>query len=148
MHSLVRPFLRPVGRYLTVVALGNLVWEVAQLPFYTLWVEGTRAQIGFALIHCTLGDVLIGVTSLFAALFLMCALFWPTEGFRRVACATVILALGYTIFSEWLNVHVRHTWAYRDIMPTLPWIGTGLSPLLQWLVVPLVALWYVSKLQR
>ena len=44
------------------------------------------------------------------------------------------------MFSEWLNVVVRQTWAYSDLMPIVPVIGTGLSPLLQWMAVPLLAL--------
>jgi hypothetical protein len=52
----------------------------------------------------------------------------------------VSFAVGYTIRREWLNVNVRGSWAYVASMPTLPLIGTGLSPLLQWLVVPSLAL--------
>jgi hypothetical protein len=48
------------------------------------------------------------------------------------------MAIGYTIFSEWLNISVRRGWAYSDLMPTLPWIETGLSPVLQWSVLPAI----------
>ena len=41
------------------------------------------------------------------------------------------------VFSEWLNVLARQTWAYSDLMPVVPVIDTGLSPLLQWIVIPL-----------
>lgn len=70
---------------------------------------------------------------------------WPSVGSGRVSLATVILALAYTVFSEWLNIEVRHAWAYRDIMPTLPWLGTGLAPLAQWIVVPLLALRFARR---
>ena len=132
-------------RYLLVIAIGNLAWEAVQLPLYTIWVTGTWPQIVFAWGHCTLGDVLIGAAALFGALMLCRMPKWPTGAHWRVAAATVILAVIYTIFSEWLNVEVRHSWAYRDIMPTLPWLGTGLSPVLQWIVVPLLALQYAQS---
>ena len=64
---------------------------------------------------------------------------WPAYGFWRVAIPTFLLGLGYTIYSEWINVEIRHTWAYSDLMPTLPPLGTGLSPLLEWVVVPALA---------
>ena len=118
------------------------------MPLYTLWVDGTQSQIAFALLHCTLGDVLIGAVALTASLILWRLPAWPTERFRSVAYATLTFALAYTLFSEWLNVEVRHTWAYRDIMPTLPWLGTGLSPVLQWLIVPLLALWYAKGTEK
>lgn len=133
------------GRYLTVIAFGNLVWEMAQMPLYTLWVDGNWAQIGFAVAHCTLGDVLIGAITLFLALVLWRAKTWPHQRFGLVAVATLTMALAYTIFSEWWNVDLHQTWAYRDIMPTLPWLGTGLTPLLQWAIVPLLALWYARN---
>jgi len=49
---------------------------------------------------------------------------------------TVVLGVAYTIFSEWLNVEVWNDWSYSAIMPVLPWFGTGLAPVLQWVIVP------------
>jgi hypothetical protein len=36
-------------------------------------------------------------------------------------------------------------WDYSDAMPRLPVMGTGLLPLLQWLAVPLLVLWFVRR---
>ena len=55
-------------RYLVAVALLHLAWEVAQLPLYTLWWDGAAHEIAFAVVHCTVGDVLIATTSLVTAL--------------------------------------------------------------------------------
>ena len=49
------------------------------------------------------------------------------------------LGVSYTIFSEWLNIVIRAAWAYRDIMPVVPVIDAGLTPLLQWIIVPTLA---------
>jgi hypothetical protein len=65
--------------------------------------------------------------------------FWPSGGYVRVAAVTVLLGVAYTVFSEWQNVAVRGSWAYAPAMPRLPPLGTGLSPLLEWIVVPLTA---------
>ena len=54
--------------------------------------------------------------------------------------AAVLLGLGYTVFSEWLNVRIRQSWSYTEAMPVLLPFGTGLAPFLQWLVVPGLAL--------
>jgi len=51
------------------------------------------------------------------------------------------------VFSEWLNVEVRATWTYTDQMPVLPPLGTGLTPLLQWLIVPTLT-WALMARQR
>ena len=39
----------------------------------------------------------------------------------------------------WRNIEVRQAWAYREIMPVIPLIDAGLSPILQWVVIPAAA---------
>jgi hypothetical protein len=48
----------------------------------------------------------------------------------RVAALTIGFGAACTVFSEWMNVVARQTWACSDLMPIVPVIGTGLSPLL------------------
>ncbi|MDN3563166.1 hypothetical protein QWZ14_02085, partial [Paeniroseomonas aquatica] len=96
-------------------------------------------------LHCTGGDVLIALTCLAIALITVGHRNWPRRAFRSVAAVTVVLGVGYTIFSEWLNIVVRQSWAYSERMPVVPVIDTGVTPLLQWLVVPLVALWLAHR---
>ncbi|MGQ7794054.1 hypothetical protein ACUN0C_16730 [Faunimonas sp. B44] len=136
-------WLRSLRRYLALLAIGNLGWEAAQLPLYTLWRDGTTAEIAFAVAHCTAGDVLIGLTALLGGLLAAGGDRWPGERFGAVALTTIGIGLGYTVYSEWLNTEVGGAWAYSNLMPILPGIGTGLSPLAQWLVIPGIALWWV-----
>jgi hypothetical protein len=62
-----------------------------------------------------------------------------------LATVAVVGGLGYTIYSEWLNTEIRGSWAYTRWMPQLPLIGTGLSPLAQWIVVPSLAFWWARR---
>jgi hypothetical protein len=125
------------GYLLTVTAL-NLPWEFAQLPLYTIWTNAPFRDSLFAALHCTLGDLVIATTTLALVVFLA-GRNWPYANYQRVAIITVILGVTYAVFSEWLNVEIRRTWAYGSMMPRLPWVGTGLSPLAQWMVIPSVA---------
>ena len=137
-HSLWLPAL---ATYLAAIGALNLVWEVLQLPLFTIWATGSLAERTFAVVHCTGGDLLIALVSLVIALIGTWATDWPRQGFRRVAVLAIVLGIAYTAFSEWLNVYVRQSWAYADWMPTVA-VGTiriGVSPLLQWLVVPTLA---------
>jgi hypothetical protein len=131
-------------RYLALMALGNLFWEFAHMPLYTLWETGSPREIVFAALHCTGGDILIAMSALLAALFLFGSGRWPGAGYRRVGVATILIGLGYTIFSEWLNIEVREAWAYRDLMPIIPVIDAGLSPIAQWIVLPVLAFWQAA----
>lgn len=138
------PQRRIILRYLAVMAVGNLLWEVGHVPLYTLWLTGTAADIAYAVLHCTLGDVLIAAIT-FGLAILLIGRGWPQRRFGAVAALSVLFALAYTVFSEWLNVFVRGSWAYRDIMPTLPPFGTGLTPLIQWVVLPVFSFWLCHR---
>lgn len=138
-------WLTTLRRYLATIAAGNLAWESAQLPFYTIWDTAQPPELLYAILHCTLGDLLIAV----GALGLSIAIAgngWPSaaRSYLAVAAAAVALGLGYTVYSEWLNVAVRQSWAYSPWMPRVPPLGTGLAPLLQWIVVPALAFWFAG----
>jgi hypothetical protein len=135
-------------RFGGAVAVGNLVWETAHVPLYTLWQTGTWSEIVYAVLHCTLGDIMIAAITFGAALFAFGWKSWPDRSYAKVAVAMVSVALCYTVFSEWLNVEVRRSWAYRDIMPTIPLLGTGVTPILQWFVVPTVAFCWARRGDR
>lgn len=136
---------RTLIRFGTAIAIGSLVWEMAHVPLYTLWQTGTWGEIAYAVIHCTLGDFLIATACLGGAVSLLGRHGWPGRGYAKVAATTIAAAMYYTVFSEWLNVELRGSWAYRDLMPTMPILGTGLTPVLQWLVVPAVAFWWARR---
>jgi hypothetical protein len=140
--------LAMAGRYLALLLVANLLWEVAQLPLYTLWTEGSPAEIARAIVHCTLGDGMIGALSLGAAWLLTGARRWPAQGFGRVALATTVFGVGATFVLEWLNVELWRNWAYAAAMPRLPPLGTGLTPVLQWLLLPALFLVAARRLGR
>lgn len=131
-------------RYFVAMAIGNLVWEKMQLPLYTIWRTARPAYLAFAVQHCWIGDLLIGsVTMLFG--IIAAGRQWPITNIRRAVLVTLASGIAYSVFSEWLNVVVRGTWAYSAAMPILPVLGTGVSPLLQWLVVPSIALLFAYR---
>jgi len=140
------PWLAPLVRYFLASALGHLAWETLQLPLYAIWFDGTAAQIAFAVAHCTVGDIMIAAATLGPAL-LVFGRGWPRDqtAFRNVALTAVALGIGYTAFSEWLNVNVRGSWNYSSWMPRLPPLGTGLSPAMQWIVIPALALRWARR---
>lgn len=138
---------RALRRYLAVILVGNLTWEFAHMPLYTIGWTGTWREIVFAAVHCTGGDLLIALASLTLSLLIAGNDNWPTDRHKSVAVLTIVLGVAYTIFSEWLNIVIRAAWAYSDLMPVLSLYGldVGLSPLLQWIVVPLIGFWWASR---
>jgi hypothetical protein len=139
-------WLAALRAWLLTVAIADLLWEMAHLPLYTLWRSGTPGEKLFAVVHWTAGDLLIGLASLTCGLTLAGHRDWPARWFVIVAVLTLTFGFNYTVFSELLNVVVRKSWAYSELMPTVSVFGEkiGASPLLQWIVVPTLAL-YVSR---
>ncbi|MFY9314571.1 MAG: hypothetical protein WAO95_03310 [Burkholderiales bacterium] len=133
-------------RFLPWFAGLNLVWETLQIPLYTLWTESPAREIAFAIAHCTIGDVLIGVSALALVLTLTRAPAATDWRWNRIAALLALAGTGYTAFSEWMNTQLGH-WTYSALMPTLAvgGIEIGVSPLAQWLVVPPAALYLARR---
>lgn len=134
-------------RYLPAMALLNLAWEAAHVRLYTIWTERSTGYVAFAVAHCTLGDLVLG--GAFFALALILTRAGEAAGWRWswIAVLTVVLGIVYTGFSEWLNTEVFGYWQYREIMPVVRVFDTaiGVSPLLQWLVLPPLALFFARS---
>ena len=128
-------------RYLPWLAALSLLWELAQLPLYTIW-RAPLPQRAFAVAHCTVGDVLIGAAALLIAVLVTHAT--TIADWKRVCVVAIAIIVGmaYTLFSEWLNTSVRGSWEYSPLMPVveLGALRVGLSPLAQWIIVPTLAL--------
>lgn len=144
-NSVQSNWLVGLKNYLAVSVIANLIWEVLQLPLYTIWTTGTTREITFAVIHCTIGDALIALSALILTLISVGTKSWPGDRHNLVLAVTLALGVGYTIFSEWLNIVVRTSWAYSPLMPVVPVTGTGLSPLMQWIVIPPIALFFARR---
>lgn len=57
----------------------------------------------------------------------------------------ITVGIVITIVLEWHATVLQQRWAYGELMPTLPILGTGLAPLLQWLILPPLILWFARR---
>lgn len=135
--------MRALGAWLFVSVVLHLAWEIAQLPFYTLWREASPAFIAWAVVHCTAGDGLIALGTYVAASASLRCVDWPWESPGRGLAVLWASGLAWTAFSEWRHVYDLGSWAYAEAMPTFA--GIGLAPLAQWVVVPALALWCLRE---
>ncbi len=150
-----RERLNALALYAALSAVGHLLWEITQLPLYSLWRTASRTELAFAVLHCTGGDVLIALSVLLASVVLLRAWSWPRAQAQYIAALAIPLGIAYTAYSEWLNVYARQSWSYDTAMPTVPILGyqIGGSPLAQWFIVPVVVFalmvlmrrWYVQS---
>jgi hypothetical protein len=123
-----------MARWASLAFVFHLVWEFAHLPLYGLWSDDSRQRIVAYVFHCTGGDVLIATSVFLGTATVLKRLDWPLQTPWLGGLLMVTAGLAYTVFSEWHNVYQLGAWSYAAAMPLVG--GIGLSPLLQWLVVP------------
>lgn len=136
-----------LGSYLPLVAFGHLAWEIAQLPLYTIWTDGTPREIAFAVAHCTAGDIVIAMVALAVALTATRSSQFLQWNLLFVGALTLAIGLAFTVVAERVNLALGH-WAYTAAMPRIPVLRVGLTPFTQWIVIPLAAFAWLRHLQR
>lgn len=127
---------------LLVLALPlELLWEIAQFPLYTVWHEGDWSHILYGLAHCTLGDLLILLFAYWIVALLKRDRNWYLNTVMPGGVLFTLTGAFYTVYSEIMNVRLKGTWGYTEVMPLIPGVDIGTMPFLQWLLIPPLLLW-------
>jgi hypothetical protein len=122
------------GLWAALAFVLNLTWEIAHVRLYTIWAAGDGMNVAWALLHCSLGDVVIALAMFALAGIVLQRADWPASRPWIGGAIVVIGAATFTAWSEWYNVYRAGTWGYTASMPLI--FGIGFSPLLQWIVLP------------
>ena len=119
----------------------HFLWEMLQVPLHA-GMAGMAHWSGVVVCaKATAGDVAIALAAYVTAAGFARARHWRAS---RVRVATYLaVGVAITLVLEWLNVYVWHRWAYSTAMPLV--LGIGISPLLQWVIVPPLALWLMQR---
>ena len=136
---------QPEVRLLTLALPLETLWELAQLPLYTVWRDNGWGWILYSLAHCTAGDLLIllGCYELVALLTLN--RHWVAGRIHPTDALFVLAGASYTVYSELANTGTG-AWEYTEQMPIVPVLGIGATPVLQWLLIPPVLLWLMRRM--
>ncbi len=114
----------------------NMAWEISPVRRYKRRAEADGPGVAWALFHCTLGDVLIALGAFLVTAIVLGRIDWPVSRPTAGSILVVVSTMAYTAWSEWYNIYRAGNWRYTELMPTI--FGIGLSPLLQWLILPIV----------
>ena len=112
----------------------NLAWEIAHVRLYTIWALADGMGVARAVLHCSVGDVVIALAMFALAGMIFRRADWPASRPWVGGAIVVFGAMAYTVWSEWHNVYRAGNWGYTAAMPLI--FGIGLTPLLQWLILP------------
>ena len=142
-HSSASPFSLWAVPEITVAFLSftlHFVWEFIQVPTYAEMAVMPHWEGVKLCTSATFGDVGFALTAFWTTAAAARSRYWIlTPRIWQVAMFTAI-GIGLTIGFEYYYTEVSERWNYSDLMPLVPPFGTGLSPLLQWIVIPLLVL--------
>ncbi len=126
----------------------HLTWELLQAPLFSS-MHGVSHMAGIATcLQATVGDVAIALAAFWGAAALAKSRSWFLEPRLRDIAAFLAIGIGITFGLEYFNTEITGRWTYGDWMPILPVLGTGLAPVVQWLLVPWLSLWYLRRLHQ
>ena len=144
MRTLTR---NPEFNMVVFALLLNFPWETLQAPLFVGMGEAPYSEAIRGCLRATLGDAVIMLLAYWIVSLAIRNRRWLLA--PRAAYLIWFVALGVLITAviEWLATrgHWIGSWTYSAGMPVVPGIGIGLSPLLQWLVVPLLVVWFVRR---
>lgn len=123
----------------------HFIWEFIQIPTYEGMAELEHLQGVLVCTQATFGDVGIALVAFWAASISVRSRRWIAS-LRPLPLAVYWLTgIAITVALEFIYTEITHRWAYSELMPLVPPLGTGLSPLMQWVLVPLLVVFVVRR---
>ena len=125
----------------------NYPWELLQGPLFERMAAAPHWEAVKMCTQAALGDVFI----MLAAYWLVAAL---AKSRRWIVAPTGLQLLLFMTLGALITIVIEQlalrglwleSWSYSPLMPVIPVVGVGLSPLVQWLVLPPVVVWFVRR---
>ena len=124
----------------------NFLWESLHSPAYLMegYPTGFNSYLRMMLVATSI-DALI-TTLVFLGISILIKnsdwLFKPDK-FYYVLSSLVGLIIATII--EYKSVYMQDKWDYNELMPIIPIIGIGVTPLLQLMILVPLTFWFVKK---
>ncbi|WP_276348872.1 hypothetical protein [Daejeonella sp. JGW-45] len=111
----------------------NLAWELLQGPLYSGFTYNAEHMSFCAL--ASIADAIMVVLLYFALTLIYKNVFWIRElTVKRILLIMLIGGIG-AVLAEARHVQAG-SWIYNDSMPIIPYTNVGLSPILQFIILP------------
>src|SRR5881394_165136 len=143
LHALARCERNAVPE-LNVAAFALLLhfpWEDLQAPLFAGIADASYASAIGGCLQATVGDMAVMLFAYECVVLVARDRRWPVMSSLRRSVGFVAIGVAITAAIEWLAIHGHwvKSWGLQQQMPILPGAGIALLPLLQWVLVPLVA---------
>ena len=123
----------------------HFVWEFVQVPVFADMAEMAHWEAIKLCMSATFGDVGFALTAFWIASLAVRSRNWILRPEQLPVAIFVGVGIALTVGFEYFYTNVSLRWTYSDAMPLVPPFGTGLSPLMQWLIIPPLVLWLTRR---
>lgn len=123
----------------------NVPWEFLQMPFFASDPSSPKWEHLQSCTVASLGDAVIAIVSFWSVAAASRTRRWILQPTLRTVALFAAIGVGITVVLEWLATGVLARWAYADDMPVIPGLETGLLPVLQWVALPPLVVWFVRR---
>ena len=123
----------------------NFVWEMLQMPLFEYPIEFSPSAMNLSCTKASIGDAFITIVSFWFVALIRKNRYWIIKVSFWDLTLFLIPGIVITICFEALATGPLNRWTYSEVMPTIPYIGTGLAPILQWLILPLLTVFIVKR---
>ena len=123
-----------------IALLLNFVWEFLHAPLFVFKEQSSWSALTACLWFCAGVDAMMMVFVYWVVALIRQDRCWFLRGrsVDRVLFALTALTLAFA--SEYTAVHYRNLWEYSERMPLIPFARVGLTPMLQWIILPTLIL--------
>lgn len=126
----------------------NFPWEFRQVSLHADMAQMPHWTAVEACTQAALGDVVIMLNAYWTVCAIVGSRQWLRSASPRQLALFICVGASITVAIELLAVRGLWfaTWQYAPGMPLLPGLGVGIAPVLQWLILPPLAVWFVHRL--
>lgn len=123
----------------------HFVWEFVQVPAFSGMAEMGHWEAIKLCLSATIGDVGFALTAFWVASLAARSRDWVFEPTRLPLGLFLAVGILLTIGFEYYYTSVSLRWSYSELMPLVPPFGTGLTPIVQWLIIPPLVVWLARR---
>lgn len=139
---------QPETNILIFAFLLNFPWEFMQVPFFEGMAVATHWDAVKVCTRATFGDAVIMLIAYWSVAVAASDRWWFRAPSRvqmlGFIAAGVIITVAIEHFAT-QSINPVWGWRYADTMPIVPVVGVGLTPLLQWILLPPLTIWFVRR---
>lgn len=137
----------PEFNVLVFAILLNYPWEFLQVPMFDRMPDAPHWEAIKTCTRATLGDGAIMLAAYWCVAAVARSRRWIVDAsttnvllFAAVGTSTTIIIERLALNGMWLD-----GWAYSPWMPIVPVVEVGLTPILQWIVLPPLVVWFARR---